>query len=383
MRVSATAAGFAVTAAAAAAIGFVLLADAGHGAPSAGAARPVAHGGGMPVPVVSVIKRTVPVYLDYVGTTEAIRSVTLQAKVTGYLAQQVAEDGADVKQGQLLYRIDPRDFQAALDQVKAQAQHDSAAFDYSRLSQHRNATLSKDGWVTQDTFDQTTSTLHQAEATLAADAAAIDTAKLNLGYTEICAPFAGRLSRSLVHEGALIDANSTQLNTLVQLDPIYATFNPSETDLAAIEKARAKGSVPVEVLTSDDGHRSFSGALSFLDNTVDRSTGTITARATISNPDRSLLPGEFIHVRVHVADQPNALLVPQVALGSSQLGKFVYVVGAEGRVEQRFVSLGATYGGLVVIDKGVKVGDRVIVGDLQKIAAGVPVQPQPVKVGTV
>ena len=383
MRVSATAAGFAVTAVAVAAIGFVLLADAGHGAPNAGAVRPAAQGGGMPVPVVSVIKRTVPVYLDYVGTTEAIRSVTLQAKVTGYLAQQVAEDGADVKQGQLLYRIDPRDFQAALDQVKAQAQHDSAAFDYSRLSQHRNATLNKDGWVTQDTFDQTTSTLHQAEATLAADAAAIDTAKLNLGYTEIRAAFAGRLGRSLVHEGALIDANSTQLNTLVQLDPIYATFNPSETDLAAIEKARAKGSVPVEVQTSDDGHRSFSGALSFLDNAVDRDTGTITARATISNPDHSLLPGEFIHVRVHVSDQPNALLVPQVALGSSQLGKFVYVVGAEGRVEQRFVSLGATYGGLVVIDKGVKVGDRVIVGDLQKIAAGVPVQPQPVKVGTV
>jgi len=383
MRVSATAAGLAVTAVAAAAIGFVLLADAGHGAPSAGAARPVAHGGGMPVPVVSVIKRTVPVYLDYVGTTEAIRSVTLQAKVTGFLAQQVAEDGADVKQGQLLYRIDPRDFQAALDQVKAQAQHDSAAFDYSRLSQHRNATLSKDGWVTQDTFDQTTSTLHQAEATLAADAAAIDTAKLNLGYTEICAPFAGRLGRSLVHEGALITANGTQLNTLVQLDPIYATFNPSETDLAAIEKARSKGSVPVEVQTSDDGHQSFAGALSFLDNAVDRGTGTITARATITNPDLSLLPGEFIHVRVHVADQPNALLVPQVALGSSQLGKFLYVVGADGKVEQRLVSLGAAYGGLVVIDKGVKEGDRVIVGDLQKIFAGVPVQPQLVKAGAV
>ena len=171
-------------------IGFVLLApatvrNASQCAPQA------ARGGGMPVPVVSVIKRTVPVYLDYVGTTEAIRNVTLQAKVTGYLAEQAAKDGADVKQGQLLYRIDPRDYQAALDQVKAQAKHDAAAFDYSRASQRRNAALSQDGWVTQDTFDQTTSTLHQAEATLAADAAAIQTAELNLGYTEICAPLPG------------------------------------------------------------------------------------------------------------------------------------------------------------------------------------------------
>jgi len=382
MRISATAAGFAVTAVAAAGIGFVLLADAGHGAPNAGAARPVAQGGGMPVPVVSVIKRTVPVYLDYVGTTEAIRSVTLQAKVTGYLAQQAVEDGADVKPGQLLYQIDPRDYRAALNQVKAQGQRDAAAFDYSRVSQGRNAALSKDGWVTKDTFDQTTSTLHQSEATLAADAAAIQTAELNLGYTEICAPFGGRLGRSQVHEGALISAAGTELNTLVQLDPIYATFNPSETDLAAIEKSRAKGTIPVGVQTSDDAQRSFRGTLTFLDNVVDRSTGTITARATIDNPDHSLLPGEFVHVRVHVADQPNALLVPQVALGSSQLGKFLYLVGSDGKVEQRFVSPGAIYGGLVVVDKGVKEGDRVIVGDLQKIAAGVPVQPLPVKDGT-
>jgi multidrug efflux system membrane fusion protein len=382
MRISATAAGFAVTAVAAAAIGFVLLADAGHGAPSGGAARPAAHGGGMPVPVVSVTKRTVPVYLDYVGTTEAIRNVTLQAKVTGYLAEQAAEDGADVKPGQLLYQIDPRDYRAALNQVKAQAQRDAAAFDYSRLSQGRNATLSKDGWVTKDTFDQTTSTLHQSEATLAADAAAIQSAELNLGYTEICAPFAGRLGRSQVHEGTLISAAGTDLNTLVQLDPIYATFNPSETDLAAIEKSRSTGTVPVDVQTSDDVRRSFKGTLTFLDNVVDRTTGTITARATIDNPDHSLLPGEFVHVRVHVADQPNALLVPQVALGSSQLGKFLYLVGSDGKVEQRLVSTGATYGGLVVIDKGVKEGDKVIIGNLQKIVAGVPVQPLPVKNGT-
>jgi RND family efflux transporter MFP subunit len=266
--------------------------------------------------------------------------------------------------------------------VKAQAQHDAAAYDYSRASQRRNSVLSKDGWVATDTLDQTTSTFHQSEATLAADAAAIQTAQLKLGYTEIRAPFAGRLGKSLVHEGALINAAGTQFNTLVELDPIYVTFNPSQTELAAIVKSRSKGPIAADVTTSDDAQQHFGGTLSFLDNTLDRNTGTITARATISNPDRTLLPGEFVHMRVHVADQPGALLVPQVALGSSQLGRFVYIVGQDGRAEQRVVVPGANQGKLVVIDKGVAVGDQVIVGNLQKIAVGAQVQPEPSKDGT-
>jgi RND family efflux transporter MFP subunit len=378
MRLSATTAGFTVSTVAAAAIGLVVLGASGREAPSAGAA---AQAAAMPVPVAPVVRRTVPVYLDYIGTTEAIRTVTLQAQVTGYLAKRGASDGADVKQGELLYQIDPRDYQAALSQVKAQAQHDAAAHDYARVSQRRNSVLSNDGWVAKDTFDQTTSNFHQSEATLAADAAAIETAELRLGYTEIRAPFAGRLGRSLVHEGTLINAAGTQFNTLVELDPIYATFNPSETELSAIMRARSKGPLSVEVQVSDDAQQQFSGALSFLDNAVDRSTGTIMARATISNPDHTLLPGEFVHVRVHIADQPDALLVPQVALGSGQLGRFVYVVGKDGKAEQRIVSPGATYGSLIVIDKGVNEGDKIIVGNLQTIAAGVPVQPEASKDG--
>ena len=379
MRLSATTAGFTAAAVAVAVTGLVLLGASGHGTPNAGTS---AQAAAMPVPVASVVRQTVPVYLDYIGTTEAIRTVTLQAQVTGYLAARGAPDGADVKQGDLLYQIDPRDYQAALSQVKAQAQHDAAAYDYSRASQHRNSVLSKDGWVATDTLDQATSNFHQSEATLAADAAAIQTAGLKLGYTEIRAPFAGRLGKSLVHEGALINAAGTQFNTLVELDPIYVTFNPSQTELAAIERSRSKGPVATDVQTSDDARERYSGTLSFLDNVVDRSTGTITARATIDNPDHTLLPGEFVHVRVHIADQPNALLVPQVALGSSQLGRFVYVIGKDGKAEQRIVSPGALYGGLVVIDKGVKEGDRIIIGNLQKVSAGVTVAPESTKDGT-
>jgi RND family efflux transporter MFP subunit len=351
------------------AIGVALLASSNHGDAQAPAASPPP----MPVPVAAVDQRTVPVYLDFVAATEAIRNITLEAKVTGYLAAQPVGDGADVTPGQLLYQIDPRDYQAALDQASAQARRDVAAHDYARVSQRRTAVLSKDGWATQDAFDQTTSTLNQSQATLAADAAAVETARLNLGYTEITAPFAGRIGRSLVHEGTLISASGTQLNTLVQLDPIYVTFNPSETDLDRLGDYRAK-TIPAEVTIPDQDGKRYQGTLTFLDNTVDRNTGTIVARATIANPDHSLLPGEFVHVRLHVADRPDTLLVPQVALGSSQLGKYVYVAD-NGKAQQRMVSIGATYGDRIVVTRGVTVGDAVIVGNLQKIAPGAAVRP--------
>ena len=354
-----------------------LMLGAGEPGGSAKAAAPPKTSLALPVPTVAVVKKTVPVYLDYVGMTEPLRTVTLQAKVTGYLAVQAAADGADVKTGDLIYRIDPRDYQAALDQAKAQVQRDQAALEYARANNHRNSLLVRDGWVTKDAFDQNTSTLHQAEATLASDQAARETAELNVGYTEIRAPFTGRLSRSLAHEGTLISAAGTPLNTLVELDPIYATFNPAETDLAAIDKARAKGSVPVEIHTNDATGPSLRGTLTFVDNTVDRGTGTITARATIPNADLTLLPGQYVRARVNIGDQPDALLVPQAAIGSNQIGKFVYVVGAGNTAEQRMVKLGATYGELVVVSDGVKEGESVITGNLQKLGPGTAVQPQP------
>jgi membrane fusion protein, multidrug efflux system len=328
------------------------------------------------VPVKTVVKKTVPTFLDYVGTTEAIRTVTLQAKVTGYLARQAVPDGADVKQGDLLYVLDQRDYQAALDQSKAQGARDAAALEYARTSQGRNATLNKQGWVSHDTYDQVTSSMHQAEAAVAIDSALIQTAELNLGYTEIRAPFDGRLGRSQVHEGALITVAGTPFNTLVQLDPLYATFNPSETDLERVSQAAA-GGADAEILLSGDTSSRLHGKLSFLDNSVDRATGTIAARVLVDNPQHTVLPGQYVRVRLHVGDMDDALLVPQAAIGSSQIGKFVYVVGPDNKAEQRFVSLGPTEGELVVVTKGVKEGDRVIVGNLQRLGPGALVQAKP------
>ncbi|RWK42280.1 efflux RND transporter periplasmic adaptor subunit [Mesorhizobium sp.] len=336
----------------------------------------------MPVPVVSVVKKTIPIYLDYAARTEPIRSITLQSRVPGYLQEQVAPDGSDVKKGDLLYKIAPEDFQAALEQAKAQVQRDEATLDYARSSLGRGTELAKSGYLAKDVFDQRTSSLREAQASLAVNQAAVRTAELNLSYSEIKAPFAGRVGRNQASVGTLVSVAGTVLNTLVQLDPIYVTFNPSETDLAQIEEARAAGPIDVDVLLPGDTEPRHKGQLTFIDNTVDRSTGTITARATIGNAKFTLLPGQYVRVRLHIKQQPDALMVPQTALGSSQLGKYLYVVGKDNTVDQRIVSLGPTNGDLVAISSGVAEGDQVITGNLQKIGPGMPVSPLPQKPAT-
>lgn len=328
----------------------------------------------MPVPVTSVVKRTIPVYLDYSARTESIREVSLQAKVPGYIQSQPAADGADVKESDLLYKIDERDYRAMLDQAKAQAQRNVAALDYAKSNFRRGDELVKTGFLAKDNYDQRASTLGQNEAQVAQDNASVRTAEINLAYTDIRAPFPGRLGRNRAPVGTLVGGSGFTLNTLVQLDPIYVTFNPSERDLATIQSARSDHKVVAKVSLPDDKSRSYSGELTFLDNTVDRTTGTITARATIANPKFELLPGQYVRVQLHVRDQPDALLVPQSALGSSQLGKYVYVVGADSKAEQKIVTLGTVEGENVSVT-GLTENDRIITGNLQKIGPGSPVQP--------
>lgn len=340
--------------------------------PAAPAAKPFA----MPVPVTHIIKKTVPVFLDYAARTESIRNITLQARVAGYVEEQHVPDGADVAIGKLLYTIDPRDYQAAVDQAKAQKLKDVAARDYAKSSLNRGTELAKDGWLAKDTFDQRTSALHQAEAALTLDDALIRTAELNLGYTRIIAPFAGRLGKDLAPVGTLISVAGAPLNTLVQLDPIYVTFNPSETNLAAIEKVRVRGDIAAEVLVPGETQARHKGKVTFVDNAVDRQTGTLVARATIENPDFSLLPGQYVRIKLKIGEEADALMVPQTALGSSQLGKYLYIVGKDNKAEQRLVTTGPTDGELVAV-AGVKESDIVITGNLQKIGPGVPVQPLP------
>ena len=219
--------------------------------------------------------------------------------------------------------------------------------------------------------------MHQAEAALVADRAAIEAEKLNLSYAEITAPFSGRLGRNQAAKGSLVGSTTGPLNTLVQLDPIYVSFNPSESELAEIVTARALGNVKVEISVTGQPQLTRKGELTFLDNGIDKATGTIVARVTIANSDFLLLPGQYVRVRLHLRDERNALMAPMAALGSSQTGKFVYVVGEGERAERRPLTLGPMDGELVSVVKGLNEGDRVIVGNLQKIGPGSPVKPLP------
>jgi multidrug efflux system membrane fusion protein len=340
----------------------------------AGAATAPTAPPAMPVPVASVLRETLPITLDYPARTEAMRDVTLKAKISGYVIEQHAADGSDVAAGDLLYRIDARDFETALDQSKAQLARDEAQLGYLRSSLQRGTELAKSGYLAKDNFDQRSSAVRQAEASILIDKAAIRAAELNVGYSEIRAPFSGRLGRNQASVGTLLAASATALNSLVQLDPIYVTFNPSETDLATIQAARARGAVAADVTVPGIRGTEHKGTLTFLDNSVERATGTIVARATIKNSDFILLPGQYLRVRLLIGEQANALTVPQAALGSSQLGKYLYVVGKDNKVEQRPVTLGTTHGDRVQVVSGVTAGEQVITGNLQKIGPGLPVQ---------
>jgi multidrug efflux system membrane fusion protein len=253
---------------------------------------------GIPGPMSDVLGNTIAKHLEYSGRTESIRSVVLQARIAGYVEAQVAPDGADVKEGDLLYKIDGRDLQAVLDQATARAQRDSASLAYARSNFSRGRELAKSGWFTKDNLDQREATMHQTEAALAMDKAAIRLAELNLRNAEIRAPFAGRIGHNQAPAGTLTNQAGTVLNTLVQLDPICVTFSVSETDLITIKNAQASGPVDVDVLLRGEPQPSHRGRLTFVDNVADPATGTITARATIRNPDLVVLPGR--NARVHL-----------------------------------------------------------------------------------
>jgi len=341
-----------------------------------------------PPPKVDValpVQRTITRYLEATGNTAPIKTVDLVARVQGFLQSIDYKDGDFVKEGAPLFTIEPETYQLKLDQAKAAEAGAQASLKQAEADYRRQADLVARQAVSQATLDTSTSNRDNAQANLQQAQVNTRIAEVNFGYTKVTAPFDGIVSAHLVSVGELVGAASpTQLATIVALDPIYVNFNVNERDVLGIRAAAArKGltaadlkSVPIEVGLQTETGYPHQGKLDYAAPTINQSTGTLAVRGVVPNPDRVLLPGYFVRIRVPVDKQPDAALVPDTALGSDQGGRYVLVVSGENVVEQRKVETGPLDGDLRVIESGLKPDDRVVTAGLLRAVPGQKVDPQ-------
>jgi RND family efflux transporter MFP subunit len=383
------------------------------------------------VTVAAVAQRAVPVFGQYVGQTEAVKTVEIRARVEGFLERQAVADGADVKAGDVLFVIDARPSEAALRQTEANVardtaqlrqaeamlvqreadvqqaeatlQRDLAQMENARTQERRYGTLLEKQLIAREQYEQLRTTMVTLEATVQADRAAfenakaaltaaraaienaravirageaaVDSARLQLGYTIIRSPLDGRMGRAEVRVGSLVGrSDSTLLATVSTLDPMYVNFSVSEREALGVWRRRS-GAAGVTITLPDDTAYPHAGRLDFVDRAVDPRTGTLALRATFPNPARLLQPGQYTRIRVLLEERTGALLVPQAAVLESQGSASVFVVGADQTVQARTVKLGPRFGSEWVIDDGVKPGEHVIVNGLQHVRAGMRVEP--------
>lgn len=330
----------------------------------------------MTVTVDQAKSETVPLYLDYVGTLQSIESVDINARVEGFLVERAFKDGADVKEGDLLFVIDPRPFEAALIAAEAQLAEDLAALSYAREQVKRYKPLVEKDYITRDAYDEYVTQATEARAVVEADRANVVQAELDLSYCTMYAPFDGRIGRRLVDVGNLVGAGgeSTLLATMVQLDPIYIYFNVAERDIPEILKQQNIKPLTFTIVLPDESKHPQDGTIDFVDNQVDVTTGTITLRGVVPNTSKTLLPGQYAKVQLLLEQQPNTIVVPSQAIGEQQGDTFVYVVGSDNKVEFREVTAGGSYEEVRIIEKGLTAGETVIINGLQKVKPGITVK---------
>jgi RND family efflux transporter MFP subunit len=341
-----------------------------------------------PPPKVEVavpVQRSITRYLEATGNTAPIKNVDLVARVQGVLQAINYQDGTLVKEGTTLFTIEPETYKLKLEQAQAAEAGAQASVRQAESDFKRQSDLVQKQAVSQATLDTSTSTRDNAQANLQQAQANTKIAAVNYGYTNVVAPFDGIVSAHLVSVGELVGASSpTQLATIVALNPIYVNFNVNEQDVLRIrEEARRRGmtaedlkSLPVDVGLQTDNGYPHKGKLDYASPTLNLSTGTLPVRGVIPNPDRVLLPGYFVRVRVPFDEQKDALLVPDASLGSDQAGRYVLVVNGENVVEQRKVRTGQMEGNLRVIESGLKADDRVVIAGLLRAIPGQKVDPQ-------
>ncbi|HEY2918775.1 MAG TPA: efflux RND transporter periplasmic adaptor subunit [Candidatus Binatia bacterium] len=314
-----------------------------------------------PVTIAAATAQDVPLYIDAVGKIVAREVVSIQPQVSGRIVKIHFSDGADVKSGDLLFTIDPRPFQAQLNQSEANLAQAEAALSLAKVNFARVEAVSDPRAVSRQDYDTKKNAVEAAEAQLKLNRAAVESARLNLEYCTIRSPINGRAGQRNVDAGNVVSANSGSLLVIQRLDPIYADFTVTENELTAVQRNMSSRALKVEVRLPDDSARPREGKLTFLDNAVQEGSGTVKLRATLSNGDRQFWPGRFAKVRLVLETRQDAVLVPADAPQLSAKGSFVYVVDGDSSAELRPVKVGQRQGDLVVIENGVKAGERVVV----------------------
>lgn len=317
----------------------------------------------VPVPVVvaTVVQKTVPVQVRAIGSVESYSTVAIKSQISGEVTAVHFREGQDVRKGNLLFSIDRRPFEAALQQAEANLARDRALAEGARVELNRYTKLVEAGVVAQEQYDHFRTQAGAADAAVRADLAAVEKAKLDLQYCSIYSPIDGRTGSLMVHAGNLVKANDVPVLVVInQINPIYVNFALPEQYLADVKKYMAAGTLKVRAVIPDDPQRPEQGTLSFIDNAVDSATGTIHMKATFANRERRLWPGLFVNVVLTLTAQPNAIVVPAPALQTGQSGQYVYVVKSDNTVESRLVVPGKTVNNETVIEKGLQPGEVVV-----------------------
>lgn len=367
----------------------IALAGCDGGQPSAPRAEP-------PPPQVTVArptKKLITEHDEYVGRFVAVDSVEVRARVSGYLGAIHFKDGQTVKSGESLFTIDKRPFEAALAQAKANQAQSQANLAFAQSDLARGSNLVRDSTISQQTFDQRTQATRVAEASVAAQDAAVQQANLDIEFTELRAPISGHIGDRRVSVGNLVaggTGTTTLLATIVSTDPIRFEFTFDEASYLRLTRA-AKDAwaadhrfvVPVKLRLIDEPAFTHEGKTDFVDNVIDRSSGTIRGRAEFANPAGRFTPGMFARIQVPSGEPAEALVIPDVAIGTEQVRKFALVVDAENIARQKYITLGPVVDGQRVITAGLTPDDRVIVNGLMRARAGVKVAPQEAPVGAV
>jgi membrane fusion protein, multidrug efflux system len=331
----------------------------------------------VPVQTAVVTQISAPLTITANGVVEPLQTVAVQAQVGGTLDAVDFREGDDVQAGQILFHLDPRPFEAALRQAQAQLARDEAqAQNAARETERYKALVEKD-YVTKSQADQIASASVAARATVQADSAAVDNARLNLNYTTIRSPIAGRTGRLLVRQGNLVRPGSDPLVVVNQLRPILVRFPLAQHDFPTVQRRFAQGKVPVRVTTADGARVLEPGELGFLDNAVDSLTGTVTAKARFANQTSGLWPGEYVNVSVELEVQSDVTAVPTRAVLSGQTGNYVFVVRADNTAEVRPVTAGRAVGELTTIDKGLQAGEQVVVDGQSRLTPNARVDAKP------